>query len=66
MPKCGFNKFALRFDMGVFLYIYCAFLEHFCIRTPLDGSFWRFILDIWLGPKQAPEKKLSLSYLVKI
>ena len=36
MPKCDFNKFALKshFGMGVFLESCCIFSEHLLLRTP--------------------------------
>ena len=30
--------FALHFNMGVFLFIWCIFSEHFFLRPPLDGA----------------------------
>ena len=41
MPKCDFNKFALKshFGMGVFLQICFIFSEHLLLRTPRAAAY---------------------------
>ena len=48
MPKCHFNKVALKFGLGVLLQICYIFPEHLFLRTP-----WRV----------ASENKMSVMYL---
>ena len=41
MPKCDFNKFALKshFGMGVFLESCCIFSEHLLLKTPQAAAY---------------------------
>ena len=72
MSKCDFSKVALHFCMGVLLKICCIFSEHFFVRTPLCGCFWKYQLEVkywacfsqerWVFPGMKITRKRVVSY----